>query len=77
MLPVESLEYLGYAGRRVLAYRKWSGKILADHHAGGRLGVLVTHPADDQPGADLQRLLLGGEGRVLGLGDFRVRGPAA
>ena len=26
-------EYLGYAGRRVLVSRKWSGKTLADHRA--------------------------------------------
>ena len=26
-------EYLGYAGRRVLTSRKWSGKTLADHRA--------------------------------------------
>ena len=29
-------EYLGYAGRRVLVSRKWSGKTLADHRADRR-----------------------------------------
>ncbi len=31
-------EYLGYAGRRVLVSRKWSGKTLADHRADRRAG---------------------------------------
>jgi len=44
-------EYLGYAGRRVLVSRKWSGKTLADHRADRRtwltsaLGLPVTDPA--------------------------------
>jgi len=44
-------EYLGYAGRRVLVSRKWSGKTLADHRADRRdwllsmLGVSATDPA--------------------------------
>ena len=44
-------EYLGYAGRRVLASRKWSGKTLADHRADRKnwllatLGVSATDPA--------------------------------
>ena len=42
---------LGYAGRRVLVSRKWSGKTLADHRADRRdwllstLGVSATDPA--------------------------------
>ena len=31
-------EHLGYAGRRVLVSRKWSGKTLADHRADRRTG---------------------------------------
>ena len=44
-------EYLGYAGRRVLVSRKWSGKTLADHRADrktwltGTLGLPATDPA--------------------------------
>ena len=43
--------HLGYAGRRVLASRKWSGKTLADHRADRKnwltatLGVSATDPA--------------------------------
>ena len=43
-------EYLGYAGRRVLISRKWSGKTLADHRADrkawltGMLGLPATDP---------------------------------
>jgi hypothetical protein len=44
-------EYLGYAGRRVLVSRKWSGKTLADHRADrktwltGTLGLPATDPS--------------------------------
>jgi len=44
-------EYLGYAGRRVLTSRKWSGKTLADHRADRKnwlmttLGISATDPA--------------------------------
>jgi hypothetical protein len=44
-------EHLGYAGRRVLVSRKWSGKTLADHRADRRswlletLGQTATDPA--------------------------------
>ena len=43
-------EYLGYAGRRVLVSRKWSGKTLADHRGDRRawlmetLGIAATDP---------------------------------
>jgi hypothetical protein len=35
-------EHLGYAGRRVLVSRKWSGKTLADHRADRRDWLLET-----------------------------------
>jgi hypothetical protein len=35
-------EYLGYAGRRVLVSRKWSGKTLADHRADRKTWLLAT-----------------------------------
>jgi len=35
-------EYLGYAGRRVLVSRKWSGKTLADHRADRKTWLLET-----------------------------------
>lgn len=35
-------EYLGYAGRRVLVSRKWSGKSLADHRADRKSWLLAT-----------------------------------
>jgi hypothetical protein len=44
-------EHLGYAGRRVLVSRKWSGKTLADHRSDRRnwlmatLGMTATDPA--------------------------------
>jgi Replication initiator protein, pSAM2 len=44
-------DHLGYAGRRVLVSRKWSGKTLADHRAARKewllktLGVSATDPA--------------------------------
>jgi hypothetical protein len=42
-------EYLGYAGRRVLVSRKWSGKTLADHRGDRKAWLLATLnlPADD------------------------------
>jgi hypothetical protein len=44
-------EHLGYAGRRVLVSRKWSGKTLGDHRADRRAWVLQllgnTDPAPD------------------------------
>jgi hypothetical protein len=44
-------EHLGYAGRRVLVSRKWSGKTLSDHRADRRAWVLnvcgnTTEPTD-------------------------------
>jgi hypothetical protein len=35
-------EHLGYAGRRILVSRKWSGKTLADHRHDRRAWVLAT-----------------------------------
>ena len=35
-------EHLGYAGRRVLVSRKWSGKTLADHRADRENRLLAT-----------------------------------
>jgi hypothetical protein len=35
-------EYLGYAGRRVLVSRKWSGKTLADHRADRKAWLIMT-----------------------------------
>ena len=42
-------EHLGYAGRRVLVSRKWSGKTLADHRADRKNWLLTTlgQPATD------------------------------
>ncbi|MFC3997859.1 replication initiator [Nocardiopsis sediminis] len=45
-------EHLGYAGRRVLVSRKWSGKTLADHKADRLawvLDALGVTPGDDGP----------------------------
>jgi hypothetical protein len=43
-------EHLGYAGRRVLVSRKWSGKTLGDHRADRRAWVLqlLGNPPDEQ-----------------------------
>ena len=47
----DDANHLGYAGRRVLVSRKWSGKTLADHRADRKdwllrtLGVSATDPA--------------------------------
>jgi Replication initiator protein, pSAM2 len=35
-------QHLGYAGRRVLVSRKWSGKTLADHRADRKNWLLAT-----------------------------------
>jgi hypothetical protein len=35
-------EHLGYAGRRVLVSRKWSGKTLADHRADRKHWLMTT-----------------------------------
>ena len=45
-------EYLGYAGRRVLVSRKWSGKTLADHRADRKNWLLGTlgQASTDRPG---------------------------
>ncbi|MEU3142212.1 replication initiator [Nocardiopsis alba] len=52
-------EHLGYAGRRVLVSRKWSGKTLADHKADRLTWVLnalgVTPGNDDQGDEDNPR----------------------
>jgi hypothetical protein len=42
-------EHLGYAGRRVLVSRKWSGKTLADHRCDRKAWLLsmLDLPADD------------------------------
>jgi len=42
-------EHLGYAGRRVLTSRKWSGKTLADHRAARKawLTAMLDLPATD------------------------------
>ena len=42
-------EHLGYAGRRVLVSRKWSGKTLADHRGDRKAWLMTTLdlPADD------------------------------
>jgi hypothetical protein len=44
-------EHLGYAGRRVLVSRKWSGKTLADHRADRKAWLLQTLglPDTDDP----------------------------
>jgi hypothetical protein len=44
-------EHLGYAGRRVLVSRKWSGKTLADHRADRKAWLLATLglPDTDDP----------------------------
>jgi hypothetical protein len=50
-------DHLGYAGRRVLCSRKWSGKTLADHRVDRKewllrtLGVSATDPARVRLGA--------------------------
>ena len=49
-------EYLGYAGRRVLVSRKWSGKTLADHRGDRRAWLMDTLGL---PAADPGPLLLG------------------
>jgi hypothetical protein len=45
-------EYLGYAGRRILVSRKWSGKTLADHRADRRQWLVdtlgITEPDPDR-----------------------------
>ncbi len=45
-------EYLGYAGRRVLVSRRWSGKSLADHRADRKAWLVqaLNLPATDDPG---------------------------
>jgi hypothetical protein len=42
-------EHLGYAGRRVLVSRKWSGKTLGDHRADRRDWVLALLGATGEP----------------------------
>lgn len=44
--------HLGYAGRRILVSRKWSGKTLADHRHDRRAWVLSTLGIPDDPGTD-------------------------
>jgi hypothetical protein len=44
-------EHLGYAGRRVLVSRKWSGKTLKDHKGDGTAWFLHTLGLEaDEPG---------------------------
>jgi hypothetical protein len=42
-------DHLGYAGRRVLVSRKWSGKTLADHRGDRKAQLLETLGMDDEP----------------------------
>ena len=42
-------DHLGYAGRRVLTSRKWSGKTLADHRGDRKAQLLQTLGMDDEP----------------------------
>ena len=43
-------EYLGYAGRRVLVSRKWSGKTLADHRADRKTWLIGNaRPSGNRP----------------------------
>ena len=42
-------DHLGYAGRRVLTSRKWSGKTLADHRGDRRAQLLATLGMDNEP----------------------------
>jgi hypothetical protein len=42
-------EHLGYAGRRVLTSRKWSGKTLADHRGDRKAQLLETLGLDNEP----------------------------
>jgi hypothetical protein len=42
-------EHLGYAGRRVLTSRKWSGKTLADHRGDRKAQLLETLGMDNEP----------------------------
>ena len=43
-------DHLGYAGRRVLVSRKWSGKTLADHRADRKDWLLSSLlPKDPNP----------------------------
>ena len=45
-------QHLGYAGRRILVSRKWSGKTLADHRHDRRAWVLATLGVRDNDQAD-------------------------
>jgi hypothetical protein len=45
-------EHLGYAGRRILVSRKWSGKTLADHKHDRRAWVLATLGVDPSSATD-------------------------
>ncbi len=45
-------EQLGYAGRRVLTSRKWSGKTLADHRGDCKAQLLATLGIDETPDPD-------------------------
>jgi hypothetical protein len=45
-------DHLGYAGRRVLVSRKWSGKTLADHRADRKAWLMAML---DLPATDPQR----------------------
>jgi len=47
--------YLGYAGRRVLVSRRWSGKTLTDHKADRRTWLLATLGLPDLPATEAGR----------------------
>jgi hypothetical protein len=52
-------ENLGYAGRRVLVSRKWSGKTLTDHRADRKawlMAMLDLDPADDSAAYKWERV---------------------
>jgi hypothetical protein len=51
-------EHLGYAGRRVLVSRKWSGKTLADHRADRKawLTAMLDLPATNNTRYEWERV---------------------
>jgi hypothetical protein len=75
----------GYAGRRILVSRKWSGKTLADHRADRKewllrtLGVSATNPARYawEPVAPTDQDHLDHAGRLLHVVADRLRWQTA
>jgi hypothetical protein len=66
-------EHLGYAGRRILVSRKWTGKTLADHRYDRRAWVLETLGITADPADQYDQGQKQGQGQAQGMSGDKTR----